>query len=248
MKLALATLWILLWAAGTAGVYWGFLNTPESTIGALVLSAVLALITLALAGFTATGAIAIASDGVSLGNLRRAARAIPAVAPAAVIVVALWWIAGGIDTRMALNSGPISAWFIARLGWDDVSWLFTAVGYLALWLRWVVAGLLALSLMAGILAGGWRALAQGEWIRRAVRPRALATATLWFAAFIVLPWLYLVPWRPAGLPATSIEMVFIVGKLGAAALIMALGAALIVHEAVRTRPPAPDPLATVAAA
>jgi hypothetical protein len=248
MTIALATLWILLWAAGTAGVYWGFLNTPESTIGALALSAVLALIALALAGFTATGAIVIMSDGASLGSLRRAARAIPAVVPAAVIVLTLWWIAGAIDTQMALNSGPITAWFIARFGWDDVSWLFTSAGYFAMWLRWVVAGLLALSLMAGIVAGGWGALAQAFWIRRALRPRAVATATLWFAAFIVLPWVYLVPWRPAGLPPTSVEMVFIVGKLAIAALVMALGAALIVHEAVRTRPRAPDPLATAAAA
>lgn len=248
MRLGLATLWILFWAAGTAGVYWGFLNTPESTMGALGLSAVLALIALALAGFTATGAIAITASGASFGSLQRAARAIPAVVPAAAIVLALWWIAGWIDTRMALNSGPINAWFIARFGWDDVSWLFTGVAYFATWLRWVVAALLAVSLMAGIVATGWRAIAQAGWIRRALRPRALATATLWFAAFIVLPWLYLVPWRPAGLPATSIEMVFIVGKLAVAALVMSLGAALIVHEAIRVRPSAPDPLATAAAA
>ena len=248
MRLGLATLWILLWAAATAGVYWGFLNTPESTVGALALSAVLALIALALAGLTATGAIAITSGGASLGNLKRAARAVPTVVPAAAIVLVLWWIAGGIDNWMALNSGPINAWFIARFGWDDVSWLFTGVGYVAMWLRWVVAALLAVSLMAGIVATGWRAIAQAAWIRRALSLRALATATLWFTAFIVLPWLYLVPWRPAGLPATSVEMVFIVGKLAAAALLMALGAALIVHEAIRIRPSPPDPLATAAAA
>ena len=248
MKLGLATLWILLVAAATAGVYWGFLNTPESTVGALALSAVLALIALMLAGFTATGAIAISSDGASLGNLKRAARTIPAVVPAAAIVLVLWWIAGGIENWMALNSGPINAWFIARFGWDDVSWLFTAVGFVATWLRWVVAALLALSLMAGIVTPGWRAIAHAAWVRRAISPRALATATLWFAAFIVLPWLYLVPWRPAGLPATSIEMVFIVGKLAVAALLMSLGAALIVHEAIRVRQAPPDPLATAAAA
>ena len=248
MRLGLATLWILLAAAATAGVYWGFLNTPESTVGALALSAVLALIALALAGFTATGAIAISSDGASLGSLKRAARAIPAVVPAAVIVVLLWWLAGGIDNGMARNSGPINAWFIARFGWDDVSWLFTGVSFVAMWLRWVVAALLAVSLMAGIVTTGWRAIAQAAWIRRALSPRALVVATVCFAAFFVLPWLYLVPWRPAGLPATSVEMLFIAGKLAVAAVLMSLGAALIVHEAIRVRPSPSDPLATAAAA
>ena len=72
-----------------------------------------------------------------------------------------------------MRSGQISAWFIARFGWDDVSWLFTAIRYVAQWLRWVIAALLALSLMAGFVAIGWRALAQAAWIRRALRPRAI---------------------------------------------------------------------------
>ena len=57
MRLALATLWILAGAALTAGAYWAFLITPESTVWALSASAVLALIALALVGLTAGGAI-----------------------------------------------------------------------------------------------------------------------------------------------------------------------------------------------
>jgi hypothetical protein len=248
MRLALATLWILLLAAVAGGVYWGFLSTPESTVGSLALSAVLALVALALVGLAAAGAIAIASSGASVASLTRAARSVPAVVPAAAIVLMMWWIAGRIDTWMALNSGQINAWFIARLGWDDVSWLFRGVRYLAVWLRWVVATLLALSLMAGVFTIGWRALAQSAWIRRALSPRALVAATLWFAAFIALPWIYLVPWRPDGLPPTSIEIIFISGKLTVAAILMALGAALIVYEAIRIRPSPPDPLSSAVAA
>jgi hypothetical protein len=247
MRLALATLWILLLAAVTGGVYWGFLNTPESTAGSLALSAFLALATLALAGLAATGAIAILLSAASF-TPRAVVRAIPAVVPAAAIVLVMWWVAGRIDTWMALNSGQINASFIARFGWDDVSWLFRGVRYLTLWLRWVVAALLGLSLMAGVVMIGWRALAQAAWIRRALSPRALIAATLWFAGLIALPWLYLVPWRPEGLPPTSIEMIFIAGKLTLAAALMALGAALMVYEAIRINPTPTDPLTAAVAA
>ena len=42
MRLVLAALWILLAAVLTAGAYWGFLITPESTIWSLIVSALLA--------------------------------------------------------------------------------------------------------------------------------------------------------------------------------------------------------------
>ena len=98
----------------------------------------------------------------------------------------------------------------------------------------MIAGLLALSLMAGFVAVGWRALAQAAWLRRALRPRAIAAATLWFGGLIALPWIYLVPWRPASLPPTSIEFAFIVAKLSIAAILFAVGAALMIYEASRS--------------
>jgi hypothetical protein len=73
-------------------------------------------------------------------------------------------------------------------------------------------------------------------LRRALRPRAIAAATLWFGALIALPWLYLVPWRPANLPPNSIEFAFIVTKLLISAILFAIGAALIVNEASRLPP------------
>ena len=80
-------------------------------------------------------------------------------------------------------------------------------------------------------------LAQAAWLRRALRPRAIAAATLWFGGLIALPWIYLVPWRPEGLPPTSIEFAFIVAKLSVSAILFAIGAALVVYEASRLPPP-----------
>ena len=238
MRLALAALWILIGGAVTAGVYWAFLITPESTVWALMVSAVLAIVALALVGFTAGGAIAMWWHGASLSAVKHALRSIPGVIPAALIVWVIWWIARRAEVWVAMRSGQINAWFIARFGWDDMSWLFTAIGLAAGWFRWVIAALLAFSLMAGFVSIGWRAIAQSAWLRRALRPRAIAGATLWFGALIALPWLYLVPWRPDRLPPTSIEFAFIVAKLSVSALLFAVGAALIVYEASRI-PPAP---------
>lgn len=241
MRLFLAALWILILGAMTAGIYWVFLSTPESTVWMLIASGVLAVITLACAGFTITGAIAIWGNGASPSTFARAARAIPSILPALVIVLLIWWLTLRAETWIALRSGQINAWFIARFGWDDVSWLFRTAHYAAMWFRWIVAPVLALSLMSGFVAVGARSLAQGAWLRRALRPRALVLCSLLFVVLIALPWKYVVPWRPASLPATSVELVFIAVKLSLAAIVAAIAVALIIREASGAVPPPQDP-------
>ena len=231
MRLVLAALWILAGAALSAGAYWSFLITPESTIWSLLMSALLAAVALALIGFTASGAILVWRQGASIASIRRAGQSIPAVIPAALLVALVWWMTDRAETWVAMQSGQINAWFIATFGWSDASWFFAGVGYVAGWFRWVIAALLAVSLMTGFVAMGWRAMAQSAWLWRALRPRTIIVATLWFVVLIVLPWLYLVPWRPEGLPPTSIEFAFIVAKLLLSAVLFAVGAALMIFEA-----------------
>lgn len=238
MKFALAALWILVVGAITAGVYWTFLITPESTVWTLIASALLAIAALLMAGLTAAGAIALLSSGPSTTAMRRALGAIGAAIPAAMIVLLVWWLTTRAEVWVGLRNGEISAWFIAQFGWADMSWLFTAIRYVAMWFRWVVAAMLALSLIAGVVTIGWRAIGQFAWLGRALRPRALLVATFWFVLLIALPWTYLVPWRPAQLPATSIEFAFIVVKLSASAILAAIGAALMARAAA---PPSSAP-------
>jgi hypothetical protein len=221
MRLALVTAWILGGAGVAGGLYWGFLNTPESTVWALALSATLLLLTLVAIGVTVNGAILLWTRGPSPATLILAGRRAPAILPAALIVIATWWLAVHAETWIALRSGAINAWFIARFGWDDVSWLFVAVRYVSIWVRWLLAGLLAIWLMASLLHG----------TKYRVSIRRVALASLWFVILIVVPWAYLVPWRPAGLPASSVEPVFIGAKLLIAAVVIACGAAWIVRAA-----------------
>jgi hypothetical protein len=107
------------------------------------------------------------------------------------------------------------------------------VRFITTWLRWVLGGLLAVSLIGGMAAIGWRASVRSQWLRRAMRPRALLAATLWFVVLIVLPWTYLVSWRPGWVPPTGAELAFIAGKLSIAAIAMAAGVALMIYEATR---------------
>ncbi|MSO61231.1 MAG: hypothetical protein EXQ50_03930 [Acidobacteria bacterium] len=234
MRLLTVTLWVLAGAALTGGAYWSFLITPESTIWSLAVSALLLLTTLFLAALTISGAIVGWRDGISTSHVRAAVVGVPAVIPAALIVALLWWLAGSATDRVTIYSGPINAWFIAAFGWDDVSWLFIGVTWLARWLTWVVAPMLAISLMAGIATAGWRALAGVAWITRALAPFQIGTATVIFAVLVAAPWVYLAPWRPGTLPATSVELIFIIAKLSVTAVLMAIGVALLIRQATST--------------
>lgn len=243
MRFLLATLWVLIGCAINGTLYWVFLNTPESTVWTLAASAILGLIMTVLDGFTVTGAVTILANGVSRAAIVRAIRAIPSIIPASLIVLLIWWITVRGEAWVVMREGQINAWFIARFGWADVTWIYRAVHYFGMWLRWVVSFMLALSLMAGFVSVGARAMARFAWVRRALHPRALLLGSLYFIVLIALPWKYLVPWRPAGLPPTSAEFVFIAAKLSFAAMLFAIAVTLMIREASGTVPPCDPNLA-----
>lgn len=233
MKLGVTSLWILFGSALTGAAYWTFLITPESTGGALAMSALLLLVSSLLLAITLSGAILVWSTGLSPQLFRSAVTSVPAIVPAALVFGAIWWAVGSVTDQITIYSGQINAWFIATFGWDDISLLFRAINWGAIWLKFVAGVMLALSVMSGIIANGWTTVAGLAWITRALAPLRLALATLWFGALIAAPWFYLVPWRPEGLPATSLEMAFIVAKLSVAAALMAIGVSLMIREASR---------------
>lgn len=226
-RVAEATAWVLAGGLLTGAAYWAFLNTPESTMWALVLSAALAIVSLSLLAITVTGAMLVWSNGSSRDTLRRAVARVPVIIPAALIVWLVWLLVGRVTGWVSANSGQISAWFIARFGWSDVSALFSAINWTAWWVRWVLAPMIGLSVLAGV-------------VRRAASPLRLAIATLWFLLLVAAPWFYLAPWRPAGLQPTVVEPVFIAAKLALTALIMTVGVALIIREAARGSSRRPD--------
>lgn len=214
-RLLLSTLWLLIGSAISGGVYWGFLSTPESSVGALILSAFLFLIAIVCVGMTLNGALMIWSDGWSRAIPMRALISAPSIVVAILLVAAVWWIAGRATSWVDAHSGEINAWFIARFGLANVNWLFNGIGWIAWWVDFVAAPFAAFCLIS----------------RRRPTLKAFALATLWFAAFVAVPWAYLAPWRPRGIPATSVEMIFITAKLSLTFVLMAIGTSLMIREA-----------------
>jgi hypothetical protein len=234
MRLAVTTLWLLAGAALTGAAYWTFLITPESTVGALAVSALLLLVSFFLLAVTLSGAILGWSRRASARLFRDAVTSVPAIVPAALVYLAWWKLTNVPYDWVRIYSGQINAWFIATLGWDEVSWFFTTMGLLDLWLKAVVGFMLGLSLMAAIVTAGWASGIRIAWLKRALAPSTLAWATVWFVVFIFLPRLYLANWRPEGLPATSLEMAFIAGKLSLTALLIAVGTSLMIRQSLWT--------------
>jgi hypothetical protein len=229
------TLWLLVGSAVAGGVYWGFLNTPESTVLALLLSAALAVAALVVVAISVNGASLAWSLGWSGNIISRSISGVPAFIAAALLAGGIWWLTARGLAWVSTSSGQISAWFIARFGWADASSFFNTITWAGRWLQWVVGPLLALSLLGSMLIGEWTS-ARWRWLARGFSPFRLTLATLWVAIFLAVPWMYVVPWRPRSLPPTTMEVVFVAAKLGLVAILIAIGVALLVREST---PPAP---------
>ncbi len=232
--LGTTTLILLVAAALTGALYWGFLSTPESTAWMLGLSAVLAVASLSILA-SAVNAVLLAWTGRGLGaaTWRQAVVRLPAGVPPALLIGAAWWLVLRGEAWTARYSGEISAWFIATLGWSDVRWLFGAVAWIGLWLRWVVAPFAALVWWRRILDGEWRP--SGGVLRSALHPLGILTATVLMAALVYAPWVHLVPWRPSALTPGTLELVFVATKLGLVAVLAAVGWTLVARTAVTPR-------------
>ena len=214
-RLGLSTLWLLIGAALSGGVYWGFLNTPESSVGALILSALLFVVTLALIAMTLNGAVFVWTSGWSRDLVRRSVARIPAFIAAALFVLVIGCLVSFFRAWIAIHNGEIRAFFIARFGWADITWMFTTITWIERWVMWVLGPFLALT---------WLARSRFSALR-------FLLATLWFGVLVAVPWMYLAPWRPRGIPPTSIEMIFITAKLSVTFVLMAIGLSLMIREA-----------------
>lgn len=226
-RLAGVTTWLVLGQAAVGALYWVFLNTPESNALMLAASALLVGAMTLAAGIAVGAAIRTSASA----DLARAVQGAPWIVVAAVPLAAVWWGVGRADQWIAAHSGEIAAWFIATMGLSDVSWLMRGLAWLSLWLRAIVAPLLAVSLFAALLGVGRFALGRTGWIRQALRWRTLVAATIAYALLIALP-MRAAYWRPTGLPPTWVEPALAGVRLLVIGLVASVGAALIVMAVV----------------
>ena len=232
--LASTTVALLVGTAVAGALYWGFLNTPESTVAALIVSLLLALAAVALAAATINIVLlAWTAESLSPALVRRAGRQLPAGVLPLAFLTAAWWVVFRAEGWLEWHSGEISAWFIAQFGWGDVTWLFRAVALIGLWLRWVLMPLAALVWWRRILGGVWQ---PSNAIREAVGPRRLLVATVIMCMLVWVPWRHVVPWRPSAITPGTPELVFVGAKLGLVVLLGALASTLLVRTAAIARP------------
>jgi hypothetical protein len=229
----IAAAWVLTGAAVCAGLFWALLQTPESTIFTLGASAMLALLIYVVAAVTWGGVLLGWARGWTSLPGRAALAGVGVCLPPLLMAALTWWLVGRGLAWVETHSGEISAWFIATLDWADVTAGLQGVRYLGEWVRAVVVPFLALTWCAELLRRGWRPLLDAEPARHALSPLRLLTATAIAVLTLWAPLYYGLYWMPAGLPPTWVEPAVAAIKLGAMALVGAVGLALIGRLAVR---------------
>jgi hypothetical protein len=227
-----------------AALIWTLLNVPESNVIALSLSTALSIATVVVLGVTLGFTTAMATT-MSVGvALRRAVAAVPAFVAGLAAFALLWWITGRADAWSQATRGEIDATFFRYAGTPGTA----PVHLVAMATFWLVRWAVGLSIVAGgtaaVAVHGTRSFGRG--LRLSLRPWLLAVTAaaallcwrvLWHAAF----------WRPASLPASSVEIAFAAAKLTILYALAAFVAAFVLrrYAFAAERLSAPRPATTV---
>jgi hypothetical protein len=229
-RTAIVAACLLAGGAVIAGLYWAFLNTPESNVLMLVASAILVLLMAAVSAVVINAAVLVSVGGNLISSLRSGARRIGWALLVAIPVALLVWVILRADSWVIAHAGNINAWFIAKFGWADVTPLFRTEDYLSTWLRWVLLPVTAVAALASVLQRG--SLAPRQWLRGAWHWRTLLIATLAYVVLVALPW-RAAYWHPQGLPTSWVQPALAGFRLALVAIAMAIGASVMFFAAAR---------------
>lgn len=214
-----------------AGCYWWLLQTPESTVFMLLVSACALTLGLALLALSAGTALHWQHDDTRLRQaLRRSATVLPAFAVALLLLGLLILVTRSADSWWRAHRGEIDAWCIATFGLADVGWLHRGCFMLTRLIRWVVGPSIAAALLAAGAFEGVRSVGRLRWLWHACRPGRLLFVLAVLAVLVWLPW-RAIEWRPPGLPPNWIELAFIGTKLTLFYLLICVAWALLLRHA-----------------
>lgn len=235
------TLWLALGDALAAGIVYGFLITPESNVLMLVTSAVLILLAAALLAVTsasaAYGLVACVSPWRGLGP---ALRRLPIVFVGLIAIGVLCAGAGWFGDWWMSRSGEFDAAAIAAGDITRTGWVHATVRWLVAAIQWVIVPAWTATMLAWAAAYATRDVSSGKWLTGALRWRLLAVCAIAVVTLVWLPW-RAAYWRPRGLSASSVEVVFLGAKLLVIYLLAQLAWALILWTAARATSPMPSP-------
>jgi hypothetical protein len=203
------TAWTVVGHSVLGALYWLLLQIPESNVVMLTASLLVVVLGIATAGIVEVAALAgLRPDArpaaaVALG-LRRAAWVIVPLA----LFAAVWWLTGFAGAWLNAVRGEIDAWFIAKLGWTDVSWFHTSAAWAVWFVRYPFAVAVSVSLLASLADAGLGGLRGAGWLTRACHWRTVLVVTFALLVGFYLLWRFVVPWQPAGLPVSWIQPAF----------------------------------------
>jgi len=227
-RLLSITVWLAAGHALLLGAFWVLLQVPESNAVMLVLSLLVAAAIVALVGWVEGGGLCMWTLETPLREAVR--RALPGPLAAAIGLLAfgsIWMLSGQAGAAWFGHKGEIDAWLMLRLGWTRTAGLHATMARVIVFVRFVVGGLIALTILWWALAGGLRALARvRHWLAAALAPRRVILTALLFYGLVWLPWKAAF-WRPAWLAPNWQEAAFAAMKLGTLYLVANVGWAAI---------------------
>ena len=229
--------------AGVAGL--GFLYTPESNLPMLVLSALLVLLAAALLLLSSTsGAVALVQRIAPWKALGAGVRRLPLVLVVIGVVGLVCGAAGWFESWWMARAGQVDAAAIVAGNVTNTRPLHTAVHWLVVIVQWIVVPSWLATALAWVAAYERRDVLGLKWLAGGLHWRILLVTAAAVAVLVWLPWRF-VYWRPRALPASSVEMVFIVAKLAVIYLLSQIAWAIVLATAAR-RVAAPTALAATA--
>lgn len=226
--------WLCAGHAVAAALFYGLVNTPDSNVGMLVASALLVVAVLFVVGVTNVTAVQWLHPE---GRFRRAlmaglVRGLPAALLACGVYALAWYAVGGLGEWYLARTGELDAWWIATFDSANTTVVHRTIGAMLFALRDIIGVTLAVGLFCGVALRGASGLAPGGWLRAAFSRTQLGMVALAVVLLILLPW-RAAGWRPTGLPASTVELGFVIVKLGTIYVMSHLGWTLILAAATR---------------
>lgn len=232
-----AVLRIALWIAvidvlaGLALV--GFLYTPESNVLMLTLSSVLVLVAAVLLLLSSSsGAVALVRTVAPWKALGAAARRLPLVLVAVLVIGVLCGAAGWFESWWVSRAGEVDAAAIAAGDVTNTRPLHATVHWLVVLVQWIVVPAWLATALAWVAAYERRDVLGMKWLTAGLHWRILLVTAASVALLVWLPWRF-VYWRPRGLPASGVETAFTAAKLGLIYLLSQIAWALALATAAR---------------
>ncbi len=231
-QVAFVLLWVLVGHGMAAAAWFGLINTPESNILMLAVSASLVVVgALVLLWTSASAARALVVSRPPWRGLSVVTAMLPGALLGVLVVGVLCGLAGWFEGWWTAHAGQVDAAAIAAGDVTDTAWLHEAVRWTVALVQWVLVPTWLATSLAWAAAYGTRHVASMKWLLVGLHPRVVVVALVAVVMLVWLPWQG-VYWRPASL-RTSLEPAFIVLKLGTLYVAANLAWVLVLAETVR---------------